>query len=119
MSEPPPRAPRFLAGEQALVVAVDRPVLGADLDLSEALEEAATAARDLVLDLAGVEEVDLRGMQLLAGGRRRLREHDRCLILRNVASDVRRTLELAGLEGEGAPRAGAPGRDAGGTTPAP
>jgi anti-anti-sigma regulatory factor len=96
--------PTSRAGEAALVLAVDRRVLTSALDLREALAEAEASSRDLVLDLVGVVEIDLSGVEFLASATRRLGERQRALILRNVAPDVGRMLDLAAVERGGAPR---------------
>jgi anti-anti-sigma factor len=98
------RRPTSRIGEVALVFSVDRRVLSSALDLREALAEAAATSRDLVLDLAGVVKVDLSGLEFLACAKRCLGERQCDLVLRNVAPDVARMLDLTGVRGGGAPR---------------
>jgi anti-sigma B factor antagonist len=51
----------------------------------------------LVLDLFGVDFMDDSGLGLLVGAVKRLRERGGSLVLRNVQSEILRTLEITGL----------------------
>jgi anti-sigma B factor antagonist len=52
----------------------------------------------LVLDIAAVEFMDDSGLGLLVGSVKRLREQDGSLVLRNPTGQIRRVLEVTGLE---------------------
>jgi anti-sigma B factor antagonist len=52
----------------------------------------------LVLDLAGLEFIDDSGLGLLVGSLKRLRQQGGALVLRNPTAQIRRVLEVTGVE---------------------
>jgi len=66
--------------------------------LENAIEEARAGARELVLDLAGVDYVSSAGLQVLTRASERLSGSGGRLVLAAAQPPVRVALELAGLE---------------------
>lgn len=76
--------------------------LSGDLDIysAEAVREALGPELHgtLLLDIAAVEFMDDSGLGLLVGSVKRLREQEGSLVLRNPTGQIRRVLEVTGLE---------------------
>ena len=79
--------------------------VGGELDLStspqltQALDEAASAGEDIVLDVTGLTFIDSTGLRVLLGTTERLPDTRR-LILRGTQPQVVRVFEIAGLLGK-------------------
>jgi len=56
-----------------------------------------TSADDVVVDMSGVDVIDVTGLGVLAGAHRRLERAGRQLILRGCADHVRRVLAVTRL----------------------
>ena len=57
----------------------------------------AAATGELVVDLSGVEAIDVAGFALLVAATRRCHEHGHRLLLRGVSADAEQILEHSGL----------------------
>ena len=55
-------------------------------------------ARELVLDLSGIELIDSTGLGVLVGVLKRLLQHDGALELRSLRPAARRVLDITGLD---------------------
>ncbi|HTL46063.1 MAG TPA: STAS domain-containing protein [Vicinamibacterales bacterium] len=85
-------------GPETVTVSVTGRVSNAtSANLEEALEQAAAGAREVVLDLAGVDYVSSAGLQVLARASERLAGSGGRLVLAAAQPPVRVALELAGF----------------------
>jgi anti-sigma B factor antagonist len=74
----------------------------ADVDrLEEALAEAAVAARDIVVGLEGCEFIDSIALAAILRARDRLAEKGTLLVIAGPTGQVRRILEISGLNLDG------------------
>jgi anti-sigma B factor antagonist len=78
-------------------------VVVGDIDASNSPSLAAAlrplgVGHDVVVDVAGVEFIDSRGLGVLMDAHRRAADGGRALVLRNPSPAVSRLLELVGLD---------------------